>query len=298
MYCEKTSSFPSNTKNFKATKSYKGFGSSSKFSANKGCGWYNNKTQYVLADDNFYPYTDGEYLAVEDLSNMYVCYFVFKDGETATATVNTEYTNVTMGNFVDTVGTPKIYNTYSGNMTYNTTTLTFGQPADIKVSSITVNANDTMVNGPTQTATATVAPEDATNREVTWSVENGTGAATITAAGVITATQAGTVTVKATAKDGSNVYGTKTITITEPAPTKPTVTVSTQVGNSGKSWAWLLTITNHMAGFDYKGQFKSGNDTENVNINVDGIAGGAEFRKIIVLETEKTSPTFTAEAVN
>ena len=75
-----------------------------------------------------------------------------------------------------------------------------------------------------------------------------------------------------------------------------TVTVSTKVGNSGKSWAWLLTITNHMAGFDYKGQFKSGRDTENVDINVDGIAGGAEFRKIIVLETEKASPTFTAKA--
>ena len=148
-------------------------------------------------------------------------------------------------------------------------------------------------------AYATVTPDNASDKTVAWSVENGTGEATIVN-NVLTATKAGAVTLKATANGGTKVYGTKTITITEPAPTKPTVTVSTHVGNSGKSWAWLLTITNHMTGFDYKGQFKSGGDTENVDINVDGIAGSAEFRKIIVLETEKASPTFTAkaEAVN
>jgi len=61
---------------------------------------------------------------------------------------------------------------------------------------------------------ATVLPEDATNKEVTWSLTNQTGKATITADGLVTAQQDGTVKVVATAQDGSNVKGEMQITIT------------------------------------------------------------------------------------
>lgn len=60
---------------------------------------------------------------------------------------------------------------------------------------------------------ATVTPAEASNKAVTWSVENGTGKATISSTGLLTAVADGTVTVKATAKDGSGVIGTTTITI-------------------------------------------------------------------------------------
>jgi len=61
--------------------------------------------------------------------------------------------------------------------------------------------------------TATVSPSDATNKSVTWSIINGTGQATINSSGVVTAVSNGTVTARATANDGSGVYGQLVITI-------------------------------------------------------------------------------------
>jgi uncharacterized protein YjdB len=54
---------------------------------------------------------------------------------------------------------------------------------------------------------ATVIPAHASDTAVTWSVVNGTEHATINAFGLITAIGNGTVTARATANDGSGVYG-------------------------------------------------------------------------------------------
>lgn len=65
--------------------------------------------------------------------------------------------------------------------------------------------------------TATVSPDDAAVVSVVWSVIDGTATATIDQDGLLTATGAlggnGTVTVRATANDGSNIYDEIEITI-------------------------------------------------------------------------------------
>jgi len=61
--------------------------------------------------------------------------------------------------------------------------------------------------------TATVAPSNATNKTVTWSVVNGTGQAKISSSGLVTAVASGTVTARATATDGSGVVGSLVVTI-------------------------------------------------------------------------------------
>jgi hypothetical protein len=61
---------------------------------------------------------------------------------------------------------------------------------------------------------ATINPENADTKNVTWSVIKGTGEATISDKGLLTAIKNGTVTVKATATDGSLIEGETTITIT------------------------------------------------------------------------------------
>lgn len=66
--------------------------------------------------------------------------------------------------------------------------------------------------------TAAVLPINATNRAVTWSVEEGTGKAIIDNTGLLTAVSDGTVTVKAAANDGSGVYGTAQVDITGQSP--------------------------------------------------------------------------------
>lgn len=58
-----------------------------------------------------------------------------------------------------------------------------------------------------------VLPGNATTQTVTWSVTNVTGKATISSTGKLTAVSDGTVIVRATATDGSKVYGEVTITI-------------------------------------------------------------------------------------
>ena len=54
---------------------------------------------------------------------------------------------------------------------------------------------------------ATIIPADATDQTVTWSIFNGTGEATIDESGLVTPVLNGTVTARATANDGSGVYG-------------------------------------------------------------------------------------------
>ncbi|SHJ12877.1 Uncharacterized conserved protein YjdB, contains Ig-like domain [Tangfeifania diversioriginum] len=84
----------------------------------------------------------------------------------------------------------------------------------IPVESISITGGNTIStdNGTLQLE-AEVIPADATNKTVTWSVSNETGRATINASGLLTAEKDGTVTVVATAVDGSGVTGDLQVTI-------------------------------------------------------------------------------------
>jgi len=99
------------------------------------------------------------------------------------------------------------------------------------VTGITVSGSggaDTLRTGESLQMTAAVTPSNATNQSLTWSVQNGTGSATINSNGLLSAVTPGSVTVTAAANDGSGVKGTRVITITnELAVPVSTVTVST-----------------------------------------------------------------------
>ena len=86
-------------------------------------------------------------------------------------------------------------------------------PKPIKVASISVTADKTELTvGDTMQAAAAVLPENADNKEVTWTSSDET-VANVSEAGLITAKAAGTATIKATAKDGSGVSGELVITV-------------------------------------------------------------------------------------
>ncbi len=92
-----------------------------------------------------------------------------------------------------------------------------GLPPAIKVTGITVTGQggSSVINtkGGTLQLSAEVIPAEASDRTVTWSVTNGTGQASISSSGLITAIADGTVTATATANDGSGITGTLIINI-------------------------------------------------------------------------------------
>lgn len=119
------------------------------------------------------------------------------------------------------------------------------------VSSITLNKNTITLNslGSKETLLATVLPENATNKSVTWSSDN-TSVATVDENGVVIAVGNGTAKITATTIDG----GYKAV-----CEVKVSVSSSTG-GNSGS----------HSGG----GSSSAANKTVNNNISVSNIAGG------------------------
>jgi hypothetical protein len=72
---------------------------------------------------------------------------------------------------------------------------------------------------------ALVMPENADDKSVVWSVMNGTGMATISSAGLLTAVANGTVTVKATSVSTPSINGTLVITISNQEVVEPIANV-------------------------------------------------------------------------
>ncbi len=104
----------------------------------------------------------------------------------------------------------------------------------IKAESVTLNTtNTTIALGSTKTLTATVLPEDATMRTVTWKSSN-TDVATVDENGVVTTVGAGTATITATAADGKGAYAEckvnviyNTITLTDASSSYSNATEAT-----------------------------------------------------------------------
>jgi len=61
---------------------------------------------------------------------------------------------------------------------------------------------------------AVVLPSDTTDKSLNWEMSNGIEKANVDQSGLVTAVKDGTATVKATVKDGSGVFGTLDIIIT------------------------------------------------------------------------------------
>ncbi len=87
----------------------------------------------------------------------------------------------------------------------------------VLVTSITVtgadNATTITTKGGVLQLHATVLPSDATDQSVTWTVTSGGSYGSVNTAGLLTALANGSVTVRATAKDGSGICGVITVNI-------------------------------------------------------------------------------------
>lgn len=110
-----------------------------------------------------------------------------------------------------------------------------GSPPVIPVSSVSVSgaggSTILSVDKGSLQLSAQVMPSDATNKSVSWSIINGTGQATVSGTGLVTAVSDGTVTARATAADGSGVYGSLALTILNQIIPVTDISISAEHGN-------------------------------------------------------------------
>ncbi|WP_052169784.1 Ig-like domain-containing protein [Pseudobutyrivibrio ruminis] len=100
----------------------------------------------------------------------------------------------------------------------------------VAVTDVSLNKNSTALTvGDTETLTATVSPDGASNKSVTWSSDN-TSVATVDANGKVTAVSSGTANITATTTDGS-----KTATCAVTVNATSSGGDSSDSGNSGSS---------------------------------------------------------------
>ena len=128
-------------------------------------------------------------------------------------------------------GTATITVTTTDGNFEDTCTVTVTQPAETPVASVTLDKTSlTLDVGGSDTLTATVKPDDATNKAVKWSSSN-ENVATVDQNGNVKAVGAGTATITAAASDGSGKTATCTVTVngpvlppqpSDPAPSQPT----------------------------------------------------------------------------
>ena len=106
-------------------------------------------------------------------------------------------------------------------------------PEIVPVSQITLNKAETSISvGNSETLTATVAPENATVKALTWASSD-EDVATVAPDGTVTAVKVGTATITATAADGSGKSATCTVTVI--GGTTPSQPGSSTGGSSGGS---------------------------------------------------------------
>jgi uncharacterized protein YjdB len=92
--------------------------------------------------------------------------------------------------------------------------LTFaGASEKVYVESIALTGGTITENNGTLQVQAQILPENATNQSLLWTVQNGSGRAEIDETGMVTAVMDGNVTVTATAKDGSWIQSSATVSI-------------------------------------------------------------------------------------
>ena len=170
------------------------------------------------------------------------------DDNLASVTVNGSpktvggYNTIWIALFSDANRTYKIVATdKAGNRTEKTITVYDGTYV-IPVTGVSLDESSiTLDVGGNQTLTATVTPEDATNKKVRWSSDN-EDVATVSEDGVVTAVAGGTAVITATTHDG---LFTATCTVTVNAPdAAPSITTDTLPdGKVGEAYSHTLTAT-------------------------------------------------------
>ena len=214
------------------------------------------------------------------------------DDNLASVTVNGSpktvggYNTIWIALFSDANRTYKIVATdKAGNRTEKTITVYDGTYV-IPVTGVSLDESSiTLDVGGNQTLTATVTPEDATNKKVRWSSDN-EDVATVSEDGVVTAVAGGTAVITATTHDGL-FTASCTVTVNAPATAPNIITDTLPDGKVGEAYSQTLTA----------------NGTAPITWSIDGglpagLSLNADTGEISGTPTAEGTATFTVKATN
>ena len=177
-------------------------------------------------------------------------------------------------------------------------------PEIIRPVSISLNRSaTTLTAGNTETLIATVLPENATNRNVTWS-SNNNSVATVNNNGLVTAHAAGTATITATTQDGGLTANSIVTVIAMPTHIEVQSTPNNMILNSGEAanFQWAIPTGGSPGGITYLWQQSSdgvnwtdapGTNTERIYTTLP-ITADTYFRR---LTTDNLGVTFSTISV-
>ena len=187
---------------------------------------------------------------------------------------------------------------------------------EVPVEGITIEGNDSVVEGQSIQLTATVTPDNATDKSITWSIVSGEEFASIDQNGLVNATAEGSITVKALSKADNKVYATKEITITaKPAVPVEEITIAgnneVKVGESiqltatvtpdnatDKSITWSIVSGEEFASVDQNGLVSAAAEGS-VTVKVVSNANNDVFATFdITIKEDTVAPTVTVEITN
>lgn len=146
---------------------------------------------------------------------------------------------------------------------------------------------------------AQIFPENADNKAVTWSVSKGTNRGAINSSGLVSAFANGIITVRATAIDGSNIYGELDISIINQKVLVQSISISDNLDNDtikglNKSIA-LNTVINPVDATNKSVEWAIENITGNATIDVNGLLTTLAPGKIKVIVKASDGSLLTAE---
>ena len=188
----------------------------------------------------------------------------------------------------------KVTGVKAGEATITVTTEDGGKTATCKVtvkpnlvSEITLAALAIYV-GESKAITATVKPDDATNKALTWTSSDET-VATVDATGKVTGKKIGTATITATAQDGSGVSGSCTVTVLSPVK-KVTVEPANLTLGQNKSYTLKATVEVFGSGTD-TGVTWTSSDTTIATVDATGkVTTTDKTGTVTITATSKADP--------
>ncbi len=163
------------------------------------------------------------------------------------------------------------------------------KPADVAPEGVSISGENEVYVGKSISLTATVTPDNATNKKVTWSIDGGTGKVTVDQNGNVTGVSEGEVTIKVTTANGIS----KTFVVTVISKYELRLTKVKLDGLDGVTYQYQFKITKDGKDFtNYLGFTLNGQDYVKVTTNPTIASTNIKDSNtaIIALENGSTKP--------